>query len=221
MISPLLANIYLHYTLDLWFEKRVKRNSRGYTRLIRYADDYVACFQFEEDAKRFKQDMEDRLNQFQLEIASEKTKLFEFGVFAQSKAKSRGARAETFDFLGFTHYCSRSRDGRRFRMKRKTISKRFTAKLKMYKQWLKVNRTLPTADILKITAAKLRGHFAYYGVTDNGKSIRNFAYQVLLSLLKWLNRRGKRGCYTWDKFNKLLELFPLPKPRTMVNLLSF
>ena len=221
VISPLLANIYLHYTLDLWFEKRVKRNSRGYTRLIRYADDYVACFQFEEDAKHFKQDMEERLNQFHLEIASEKTKLFEFGVFAQSKAKSRGERAETFDFLGFTHYCSRSRDGRRFRMKRKTISKRFTAKLKMYKEWLKVNRTLPTADILKTTAAKLRGHFAYYGVTDNGKSIRNFAYQVLLYLLKWLNRRGKRGCYTWDKLNKLLELFPLPKPRTMVNLLSF
>jgi len=221
VISPLLANIYLHYTLDIWFEKRVKRNSGGYARLIRYADDYVACFQFAEDAKHFMQDMEERLKQFHLELAPEKTKLFEFGKFAQSKAKSRGEKAATFDFLGLTHYCSRSRDGTRFRMKRKTMSKRFTAKLKVYKEWLKANRTLPTADIMKLTAAKLRGHFAYYGVTDNSKSIRNFAYQVLLILFKWLNRRGKRGCYTWEKFKKLLKLFPLPKPRILVNLLSF
>ncbi|NOZ09759.1 MAG: group II intron reverse transcriptase/maturase [Gammaproteobacteria bacterium] len=218
VISPLLANIYLHYTLDLWFEKRMKRNSQGDTRLIRYADDYVACFQFVEDAKQFKEDMESRLNRFHLEVAPEKTRLFEFGGLAQSKAKSRGERTATFDFLGLTHYCSRSRDGKRFRMKRKTIRKRFTAKLKGYKAWLKANRTLPTAQILKTTAAKLRGHFAYYGVTDNSKSIRNFAYQVLLTLFKWLNRRGKRGCYTWEKFNKLLKLYPLPKPRIRVNL---
>ncbi|MFV9616357.1 MAG: group II intron reverse transcriptase/maturase [Gammaproteobacteria bacterium] len=221
VISPLLANIYLHYTLDLWFEKRIKQNSQGYVRLIRYADDYVACFQDAEDAKRFMQEMKTRLNKFHLEVAPEKTRLFEFGKFAQSKAKFRGERTATFDFLGLTHYCSRSRDGKYFRMKRKTVSKRFTAKLKGYKEWLKANRTLPTADILTITAAKLRGHFAYYGVTDNSKSIRNFAYQVTLTLLKWLNRRGKRGCYTWDKFLKLLKLYPLPKPRIMVNLLSF
>ncbi len=221
VISPLLANIYLHYTLDTWFEKRVKRNSEGYARLIRYADDYVACFQYAEDAKQFMQDMEGRLKQFHLEVAPEKTRLFEFGQCAASKAKARGERTATFDFLGLTHYCSRSRDGKRYRMKRKTMSQRFTAKLKGYKEWLKANRILPTADILKITAAKLRGHIAYYGVTDNYKSINNFAYQVLRTLLKWLNRRGKRGCYTWDKFTKLLKLFSLPKPRIRVNLLSF
>ena len=165
--------------------------------------------------------MEDRLNEFHLEIAPEKTRLFEFGPIAQSKAKARGERTATFDFLGLTHYCSRSRDGKRFRMKRKTMSQRFTAKLTGYKEWLKANRILPTAQILKTTAAKLRGHIAYYGVTDNSKSIRNFSYQVLLALFKWLNRRGKRGCYTWVKFTKLLKLFPLPKPRIMVNLLSF
>jgi len=221
VISPLLANIYLHYTLDLWFEKRVKRNSQGYARLIRYADDYVACFQSADDASQFMQDMERRLNQFHLEVAPEKTRLFEFGQFAQSKAKSRGERTATFDFLGLTHYCSRSRDGKRFRMKRKTVSKRFTAKLKGYKEWLKANRVLPTAEILQTTAAKLRGHIAYYGVTDNSRSIRNFAYRVTQTLFKWLNRRGKRGCYSWDKFLKLLKLMPLPKPRIMVNLLSF
>jgi RNA-directed DNA polymerase len=221
VISPLLANIYLHYTLDLWFEKRIKRNSHGYARLIRYADDYVVCFQHADDAKQFMQEMETRLNQFHLEVAPEKTKLFAFGKFAQSKAKSRGERAATFDFLGFTHYCSRSRDGAGFRMKRKTVSKRFTAKLKGYKEWLMANRILPTEDILKTTAAKLRGHIAYYGVTDNTKSINSFVYYVVQTLFKWLNRRGKRGCYTWEKFNKLLSLYPIPKPRIMVNLLSF
>ncbi len=220
VISPLLANIYLHYTLDLWFEKRVKRECQGYARLIRYADDYVACFEQAADAKQFKADMETRLNQFHLEVAPEKTKLFEFGMFAKSKAKVRGERAATFNFLGFTHYCSRSRDGSRFRMKRKTVSQRLSAKLVIFKEWLRANRTLPTVDILKITAAKLRGHFAYYGVTDNSRSINSFAFLVTRLLFKWLNRRGKRGCYTWEKFTKLLKLYPLPKPRITVNLFS-
>ena len=219
VISPLLANIYLHYTLDLWFEKRVKRQCRGYARLIRYADDYVVCFQLKQDASDFKDAMEIRLNKFHLEIAPEKTKQLEFGVFAQSKAKARGERAQTFDFLGFTHYCSRTKNGRGFRMKRKTISKRLTAKLVGYKEWLRANRTLPTAQILKITAAKLRGHYAYYGVTDNNQSIGSFRHWVRRTLFKWLNRRGKRGCYNWDKFEKLLKLFPLPTARIMVNLL--
>jgi RNA-directed DNA polymerase len=218
VISPLLANIYLHYTLDIWFEKRVKRNCRGYARLIRYADDFVVCFEDSQDAKEFRSAMEARLNQFHLEIAPEKTKSFEFGMLAQSKAKARGARAATFDFLGFTHYCSRSRDGRRFRMKRKTMSKRFTAKLVAFKQWLRANRTLPTALYMKTIAAKLRGHFAYYGVSDNSRSIRGFAFEVRRLVFKWLNRRGKRGCYTWEKFLKLLMLYPLPLARIKVNL---
>jgi len=218
VISPLLANIYLHYTLDIWFEKRVKRNGRGYARLIRYADDFVVCFEDSQDAKQFRESMEERLNQFHLEVAPEKTKSLEFGKFARSKAKARGERAATFDFLGFTHYCSRSRDGKRFRMKRKTMSKRFTAKLVAFKEWLRVNRTMPTAKYMKRVAAKLRGHYAYYGVTDNSRSIRCFAYEVTRTLYKWLNRRGKRGCYTWEKFLKLLVLYPLPKPRIKVSL---
>ncbi len=163
--------------------------------------------------------MEIRLKEFNLEIAPEKTKQLKFGPFAQIKAKARGERTETFNFLGFTHYCSRSRNGRKFRMKRKTISKRFAGKLSEYKAWLKANRTLTTAQILTTTAAKLRGHFAYYGVTDNSKSINSYAFRVTELLFKWLNRRGKRGCYTWEKFNKLLKLHPLPKPSIKVNLL--
>ena len=218
VISPILANIYLHYVLDLWFERRVKRMNQSDSRLIRYADDYVVCFQSKADANAFMPLMIKRLQDFHLEIAPEKTKLFAFGCFAQLQAKAKGTRCATFDFLGFTHYCSRTRDGRRFRMKRKTISKRLTAKVKGYKEWLKASRTLPTVQILEITARKLRGHYAYYGVTDNAKSIATYAYLVNQLLFKWLNRRGKRGCYTWEKYQKLLAKFPLPRPRIRVKL---
>ena len=218
VISPLLANIYLHYTLDIWFTRRFIKTCTGTARLIRYADDFVVCFQTEADAKRFRVEMEERLNQFGLEIAPEKTQRIEFGVFAIKRAKARGEKAATFDFLGFTHYCSRSRNGKRFRMKRKTISKRFSAKLKVYKEWLKSNRTLSTPEILKATVRKLRGHYGYYGVTDNSKGISAYFYEVKGILYKWLNRRGKKGCYSWEKFTRLLARFPLPTPRIVINL---
>ncbi len=178
VISPLLANIYLHYTLDIWFTKRFVKSCTGTARLIRYADDFVVCFQTEADAQRFRLEMEERLNQFGLEIAPEKTQRIEFGAFAIKRAKARGERAATFDFLGFTHYCSKTRNGKRFRMKRKTISKRFSAKLKIFKEWLKSNRTLSTPEIMKKTARKLRGHYGYYGVTDNSKGISAYYYEV-------------------------------------------
>jgi Retron-type reverse transcriptase len=218
VISPLLANIYLHYSLDLWFTRRFVKTCSGIARMIRYADDFVVCFQTEADAKRFRHAMEERLNQFGLEIAPEKTHCIEFGVFAIKRAKARREKAATFDFLGFTHYCSRSRNGQRFRMKRKTISKRLTAKLKAYKAWLKSNRTLTTPDIIQKTVSKLRGHYGYYGVTDNSQGISAYFYEVRGMLYKWLNRRGKRGCYSWEKFTKLLTRYPLPTPRIMVNL---
>ncbi len=219
VISPLLANLYLHYTLDLWFERKFLKSCTGTGRIIRYADDFVGCFQQEADAKRFRLEMEERLNQFGLEVAPQKTKILEFGRWAQRRAKARGERkAETFDFLGFTHYCTTSRKTKRFEVGRKSISKRVTGKLKHYKQWLRGHRNLPTVEIMKITAMKLRGHYAYYGVTGNSRGINNFAYEVRMILFKWLNRRGKRGCMSFEKFNLLLVKFPLPNPRIMVNL---
>lgn len=221
VVSPLLANIYLHYTLDIWFQRRFLKTCTGTARLIRYADDYVVCFKQEADAQRFRVEMEQRLSQFGLEIAPEKTKVLEFGPLAQRRAKERGERkAETFDFLGFTHYCTTTRNGQRFRVGRKTISKRMSAKLKCFKQWLQKNRTLPTAEIMRTTARKLRGHYAYYGVSGNSKSISNFAYEVRMILFKWLNRRGKCGCMSYEKFDLLKTRFPLPAPRIMVNLWS-
>lgn len=219
VISPILANIYLHYTLDLWFQRRFSRSCIGESRFIRYADDYVVCFKHNGDAYRFRIEMEERLKQFGLEIAPEKTKILEFGPRAQMRAKQKGKRkAETFDFLGFTHYCSSSKSGKTFRIGRKSISKRITIKLRLFKDWLKKNRTLPTKDIMRSTARKLQGHYAYYGVTGNSKSISDFFHQVKVILFKWLGRRGKRGSMNFKKFNLLLQRFPLPLPRIKVNL---
>lgn len=217
-ISPVLANIYLHYTLDLWFTRVFARTCEGQTRLIRLADDFVVCFQRESEAKRFRTELEGRLAKFGLEVAVEKTKVMEFGPLAELKAKARGEKPQTFDFLGLTHFCSRTRDGRRFRMKRVTARKKFTVKLRMFKEWLKKSRSLPTPELMRIAAAKLRGHIAYYGVTDNSEGIHRFAYEVTQLLFKWLNRRGKRGYMSWEKFHKLLARFPMPRPRIMVNL---
>lgn len=168
----------------------------------------------------FRAELEKRLAKFGLEVAAEKTKVMEFGPLAELKAKARGEKPQTFDFLGLTHFCSRTRDGRRFRMKRVTARKKFKAKLRMFKEWLKINRTLPTPELMKAVAAKLRGHYAYYGVTDNSRGIVRFAFEVQRLLYKWLGRRGKRGSLNWEKFHKLLEKFPLPKPRIMVDLFA-
>lgn len=220
LISPILANIYLHYSLDLWFVEVFQKSCCGRSCIIRYADDFVVCFQREVDATRFRHELDERLAKFGLEISPEKTKIIEFGPFAESKAKRSGGKAATFDFLGFTHYCSRTRDGRHFRMKRITSRNKFTAKIRMVKDWLRANRTLPTRELMGKVVAKLRGHFAYYGVTDNSRGISRFAYEVRCLLFKWLNRRGKRGCMSWDKFNRFLKKFPIPQPRITVNLFT-
>lgn len=219
-ISPILANIYLHYALDLWFTRRFIKSCEGRARLIRYADDFVVCFQRRSDAEQFRMELDGRLGKFGLEVAAEKTKILDFGPLAALRAKARGEKPQTFDFLGLTHFCSKTQNGRRFRMKRKTSRKKFKAKLLAFKEWLKENRTLPTPEVMKTAAAKLRGHFAYYGVTDNSEGIGQFNHEVRKLLVKWLNRRGKSGCLTWEKFKKLLKKYPLPKPRIMVNLFA-
>jgi RNA-directed DNA polymerase len=219
LISPLLANIYLHYVLDLWFEKVYrKKKCEGYARIIRYCDDFVVCFQKKEDAVGFMQALTGRLGKFGLEIEPGKTKMFEFGRFAKENAAKRGKNPETFDFLGFTHYCGKTRDGKRFRVKRKTASKKFTAKVKAFKEFLRSSRTLPTAVLMGKVKAKLQGHYNYYGVTDNSQGITRFCYEVTRLVFKWFNRRGKRNCLNWDKFNLLLMRYPLPKPRVCVSL---
>ena len=218
VISPLLANIYLHYALDLWFEKVIRKNCTGYARLIRYADDFVVCFQYELDAVKFRRELGKRLGKFGLEVEPTKTRVVKFGRFAVQNAKAKGKKPETFDFLGFTHYCGTRRDGTGFRMKRVTARKKFTAKVKAFKEWLKKARTLKTKELWETAKAKLRGHYNYYGVTDNLPGIKRFGAEVEKLLFKWLNRRGKRGCLNWQKFCEMLTRFPLPEPRIKVKM---
>ncbi|OQX04598.1 MAG: group II intron reverse transcriptase/maturase [Desulfobulbaceae bacterium A2] len=221
VISPLLANIYLHYALDLWFEKVYRKSCTGFARLIRYADDFVVCFQHKADAERFRLELGKRLGKFGLEVEPTKTRAMEFGRFAVQHAKRRGGRAKTFDFLGLTHYCGTKRDGTGFRMKRVTARKKFIAKLRIFKEWLKKARNLPTKELWETAKAKLRGHYNYYGVTDNLRGIARYGQEVKRLLFKWLNRRGKKNCLNWEKFQEMLKRFPLPQPRIRVSMFEF
>lgn len=220
-ISPILSNIYLHYVLDLWYEKRFKPSCLGQTRLIRYADDFVVCFASKAEAERFHAELPGRLGKFGLEVEPSKTKILAFGPGANRLAKEAGnSKAETFDFLGFTHFCSRTRNGRRFRMKRRTSRKKFRQKLSAYKEWLKANRArMRNGEIWEKTRAKLRGHIAYYGVTDNIQSMQDYVHQVRRLLFKWLNRQGGRRRMNWEKFARMQERFPFPRACITVNLL--
>lgn len=219
--SPLLANVYLHSVLDLWFERRFRKGCKGLARLIRYGDDFVVCFECEADAQRFREELIERLAQFSLEVEPSKTKVLAFGPWAATWARRQGQRKpETFDFLGFPHYCSRSRTGKRFRMKRVTARKRFRAKLAAFKAWLRsVRSTLTTRELWMAACIKLGGHYAYYGVTDNWSGIARFVHAARKLLLKWLNRRGGKRRLNWERFVLMEQRFPLPAPRVTVHLL--
>ncbi|MCR3923316.1 MAG: group II intron reverse transcriptase/maturase [Firmicutes bacterium] len=219
LISPILSNIYLHYVLDLWFEIKVRRECKGQARIVRYADDYVCCFQFENEAKVFYEKLKDRLAKFNLEIEESKTKIIMFGRFAEERCKMNGqVSVETFEFLGFTHYCSKSNNGK-FRVKRKTSKKKFRAKLQGFKIWIKaVRNLLKLHEIFEIIKLKLRGHYQYYGISDNSTMIKEYKYQIEQLLFKWLNRRSQRKSFDHNKFNLYLKLNPLPTPKIYVNI---
>ena len=202
-----------HYILDLWFEKRMKRQYKGQSHMVRYADDFVCCFQSEGEARNFYLQLKDRLGKFNLKIAPEKTKIIEFGQFAARNKRNRGEeKPGTFDFLGFTHYCGESRNGR-FRVKRLTSRKKFQSALNRIKLWIKSNRTMPIQLLLDKLKTKLLGHYRYYGITDNGPMLARYWYVTMRLLFKWLNRRSQRNSYTWEKFLLLMKTNPLPTPR--------
>ncbi|MDD5708596.1 MAG: group II intron reverse transcriptase/maturase [Kiritimatiellae bacterium] len=218
-LSPMLANIYLHYALDLWATKKFRKGCTGVMRLIRYVDDFVVCFGKQADAERFRQELETRLAPFGLEVEPTKTKVLAFGPEAYRKAREAGTKTETFDFLGFTHYCGLNRNKTGFRMKRKTAQKKFRAKVAALNTWLRENRMKYKTRVLwEKVAAKLRGHYAYYGITDNIFGIKDFGKQAQELLHKWLNRRGGRKPMTWEKFGKMEKRFPFPRPRISVHM---
>jgi group II intron reverse transcriptase/maturase len=219
VISPLLANVYLHYVLDVWFAKVVAPRCRGEAYVVRYADDFVACFQEREDAVRFFAALPQRLGKFGLELAAEKTRVVEFGRFARRDAERRGERTAVFDFLGFTHYCGRSRAGR-FKLKWRTSKERMRKSLRSLKEWLRINRCRPLTELWADVKAKVRGHNAYFGVSDNGRWLHVFRLAVIRLLYRWLNRRSQRRSFTWRTFYAYVDAHPLPPPSRPVNLNS-
>ena len=212
IISPLLANIYLHYVLDLWFEEIVRKRCKGSAYLIRYADDFICCFQYPEEARRFYQDLTERLKEFNLKLAEGKSKIIPFGKDSLDRPKPL-----TFDFLGFTHYAGKSKKGE-FRVKRKTSRKKFTASLKRCKEWLKINRNTKTKIIMGKLTIKLLGYYRYYGITDNTKALVGFGTEVAKLLFKWMNRRSQKRSFDWNKFNLFLKRYPLPIPKITVHI---
>jgi len=218
--SPVLANIYLHYVLDLWFEIKVKRESKGDAYLIRYCDDFVCCFQNKWEAEKFFVDLKERFAKFGLEVSPEKTKILEFGRFAKKNRKSRGeGKPETFDFLGFTFYCGTDSERKFFRCRVKSSKKRMIRKIREMKDWIKENRTMKVSDLIKKLNQKLRGYYQYYAVTDNLKEVKSYLKAVTWLLYKWLNRRSQRRSYTKDTFfNGLLKSNPLLEPHIKVSL---
>lgn len=218
-ISPILANIYLHYVMDLWFEKMVRKECRGSAYMVRYADDAVFCFQYEEEAEEFHRQLIIRLKEFNLEVAEEKTKIITLGKDNNDDDKSAGGntKAGSFDFLGFTHYTGRSKNGK-LRVKLKTSKKKFNASILKCKEWIKKSRHIPTRDLMKKLTTKVQGHCRYYGVTDNRNAVGNFIDEVKRLLYKWLNRRSQRKSFNWCKFNLFLKKYPLPRPKVYVNI---
>ena len=218
LASPIIANIYMHYALGLWFEKVFKPTCRGECGLVIYADDFTATFQHKDEAERFLETIRKRFQDYGLELEPEKTRLIEFGRFTEGNRKKRGlGKPETFDFLGFTHYCSKSRKGS-FRVKRKTSRKKMKMRIMEMDDWIKANRHLPVRTLIAGINLKLRGHYQYYGVTDNSVSIAVYHFRATKSFFKWINRRSQRRSYTWEGFNDLLKVFPLVPPRIRVNI---
>jgi RNA-directed DNA polymerase len=217
LISPILANIYLHYVLDLWFEKVIRRQSKGEAYIIRFADDFVCCFQYRDDAEKFYAVLKERLAKFKLEVAAEKSRIIEFGRFAEENLSKRGKTPDKFDFLGFTHYCGKSKNGK-FRVKRITSKKKMKSKLKKIKQWMRENINKPVVELIKELNVKLKGHYNYYGITDNSPGINKYAYAVRRALFRHINRRRQGKPCNFLKFGKLMNKYPLATPKIRVNI---
>jgi RNA-directed DNA polymerase len=213
VISPILANIYMFYALDLWVNSWRSNPKCGEVHIVRYSDDFVIGFQNKSDAERFQVELKERMTKFSLEMHEDKTRLVEFGRYAAENRKKRGEKKpETFDFLGFTHICSRKRDGS-FKLHRKTITKRLRAKIKEVREKLLKNRHQPIARQGAWLKAVLQGHFNYYGVPGNREALDTFRRQAQFSWLNALRRRSQKArSLTWKRMEKLISTW-LPSTR--------
>ena len=205
IVSPILANVYLHYALDLWFHQVVRKHCRGEACLIRYADDFVCAFQYQKDAERFYQVLGKRLGKFGLQVATEKTRIIPF------HRKPPSGRPH-FQFLGFEFYWGKDRSGKPH-LKRRTSRKKLKSAIKRFTEWCIKNRDLKPRILFRRLNAKLRGYYNYYGVYGNYDSLKQFFVQAILILFKWLNRRSQRRSYNWEGFNQLLVHYRIERPR--------
>ena len=222
-LSPILSNIFLHYVLDLWFDRNIRRKIRGVCELVRYADDFICMTQYAADAKHIEQLLRDRFAKFDLNLHPEKTRIINLNRRRQCRNSRKNHQSHTFDFLGFTHYWGKSRKGNPT-LCRKTSAKKFRKACKEMSNWLRrVRHSANMKNWWPTLQAKLRGHYQYYGISGNSRAIERF-YQVTRRLvIKWLNRRSQRASFTWEGFMEYLKHYPLPEPRIVHHLytLSF
>jgi RNA-directed DNA polymerase len=207
IVSPVLANIYLHYALDLWFEWVVKPKQQGRSRMLRYADDFVACFEYRHEAEQFEKALPERLAKFGLEVAADKTKTLRFG-------RNGGPHNGRFDFLGFEFYWELDRKGKP-RVKRRTATKKYLASKQRLREWIKEHRHCKLSRLMKTVRAKLQGTWNYYGIIGNYRRMKLLYDEACRGLYKWLNRRSQRTSLTKRNLDRLLEHFQVPLPRIM------
>lgn len=212
VISPLLANIYLHEVLDRWFEDEVKPRLGGDGHLIRFADDFVIVFERERDARRVAEVLPKRLERFGLRVAADKTRLLCFSPPTSKGPKSGSTSRTSFDFLGFTHYWARSQKGQ-WVVRRKTAKRRLSQSLRRARVWCRRHLHAPVGWQHQRLSRKLLGHYSYYGIRGNYRSMHGFHRQLTRIWRKWLHRRSHKARMVWDRYNRLLERYPLPRPR--------
>jgi len=212
-ISPTLANIYMYNVLALWFMIVVRKEVKGDCFLVNYADDFVAGFQYKSDAEKYYIALKERMAKFNLELEESKSRLIEFGRYAEQNRKAKGlGKPETFDFLGFTFFMGKSRRGYPCPMV-KTSRKKFEKSLKNFKRWLYENKEQPAGMLVKQLNVKLVGYYRYYGVTFNSYKLKAFLHRVQQFLHKAMNRRGCRRTYAWNGFIDMLKVYPLAQPK--------
>lgn len=221
IVSPLLSNIYLHYALDLWFDKRVRPACRGEATMFRFADDFVVCFEHREEAEQFQVRLKERLEGFSLELAEEKTRTLAFGRSARAALRRQGKKPGQFDFLGFTFYCGKTRRGR-FKVKRRTSRKKVQGFLARFTEWIRKNRhRYRTGELLARARNRVAGHLNYYAITDNSDRCQMVLRTATRILFKWLNRRSQRKSYSWAVFRDALRSCDWPVARVRHNLSPF
>ncbi len=218
ILSPLLSNIYLHYVLDEWFSHIVQQRCRGEAYFYRFADDFVACFEYQKEADSYLLGLDQRVRRFGLELAQAKTRCMEFGRFARKEARGRGEKPKEFTFLGFTHYCGKTKRGY-FKVKRRTDRKKMGQSLRRFADWAQCARNRSSkGEMLRQAKTRVIGHLSYYAISDNADQCDRYVYYATRLLFKWLNRKSQRKAYTWEGYCHALEEIGWPKPRIRIDL---